>query len=171
MIGLIGAIAALFIRELAAPYVVLCIAFAIYQKNTRELVGLALGLAGYFAYLLLHWIRVAHQLGANERTYSEGWIQFGGVRFILQTAHFNGIFLLLPLWLTALILPAPLTGLFAWLSGLRAALTVTTYLCFFAVAGKPFNYYWGALYAPVLILGLPWSIPAVYDAFALRQRT
>jgi hypothetical protein len=168
IIGLVTAMAALFIRELAAPYILLCIAFAVCRKNKRELVGWALGLLAYLLYFAWHWIEVARQLGPTDRAYPEGWIQFGGIRFILETAHFNGIFFLAPLWLTAALLPAALTGLFAWHQGLRAALTVTVYLCIFAVVGKPFNYYWGALYTPVLMLGLPWSIPAVYDALASR---
>ncbi|MGZ5836364.1 MAG: hypothetical protein ACXWJ5_09190 [Xanthobacteraceae bacterium] len=162
MIGLLAAMAALFIRELAAPYILVCIAFAVCRKNTRELVGWALGLAAYFVYFGWHSLEVMQQFGLAERA-DGGWIRLGGIRFVLETAHFNGLFFLAPLWLTAVLLPAALLGLFAWRQGIRAALTVTVYLCTFAVVGKPSNFYWGALYTPLLMLGLPWSIPAVYD--------
>ncbi|MCP1834205.1 hypothetical protein J2R76_002542 [Bradyrhizobium sp. USDA 4532] len=168
MVGLVTAMAALFIRELAAPYILLCIAFAICQRNLREVVGWAVGLFAYSVYFAWHCIEVVQQLGPADRAYPGGWIRFGGIRFGLETAHFNGILFVLPLWLTAALLPAALTGLFAWRQGLRAALTVAAYLCIFAVVGKPYNYYWGALYTPLLMLGLPWAIPAAYDAFRPR---
>lgn len=166
--GLVASLAALFIRELAAPYVLLCIAFAVSRKNRRELLGWFFGLLAYLAYFVWHWIEVSRQLGVADRAYREGWIQFGGIKFVLATAHFNGVLSLAPLWLTAALLPAALIGLFAWPQGLRAALTVSIYLCIFAMVGKPFNYYWGALYTPVLMLGLPWAIPAMRDALMSR---
>ena len=169
LVGLLAALAALFIRELAAPYILICIAFAVYRTNARELVGWALGLSAYFSYFAWHWIEVMQRIAPSDRAYPDGWIKFGGIRFILETAHFNGLFNLTPLWITAALLPAALLGLFAWRDGLRAAITVTTYLCIFAVVGKPFNDYWGALYTPLLMLGLPWSIPAVHDALAPRR--
>lgn len=169
LVGLLAALAALFIRELAAPYILICVAFAAYRANARELVGWALGLSAYFAYFSWHWIEVMQQIAPTDRADPNGWIRFGGIRFVLETAHFNGLFNLTPLWITAALLPAALLGLFAWRDGLRAAVTVTTYLCIFAVVGKPFNDYWGALYTPLLMLGLPWSIPAVYDALAPRR--
>lgn len=166
IVGLAAALLALFIRELAAPYILLCIGFAVWQRNSRELVGWVLGLLAYFVYFAWHWTEVAQRLGSVERDDPGGWIRFGGIRFVIETAHFNGLFFLTPLWLTAALLPAALMGLFAWRQGLRAALTVTVYLCTFSVIGKPFNFYWGALYAPLLMLGLPWSVPALYDALA-----
>lgn len=167
-IGLLTAMAALFIRELAAPYILLCISFAICRRSTRELVGWAFALLAYFVYFAWHWSEVAQQWGTSDRADPESWIQFGGIKFILTTAYFNGVSSIAPLWLSVALLPIALVGLFAWRQGLRAALTVTIYLCLFAVVGKPSNGYWGALYTPLLMLGLPWAIPAMYDALAPR---
>lgn len=169
--GLLAAMAALFIRELAAPYILLSIGFAIRRGSKRELFGWTIGLAAYFAYYAWHWSEIARRLGPADRADPEGWVKFGGIRFVLETAHFNGIYYLIPLWVTAALLPAALVGLFAWREGLRAALTVTAYLCMFVVVGKPFNFYWGALYTPLLMLGLPWSVPAIYSALAPRDAT
>jgi hypothetical protein len=167
--GLVVAIVALFVRELVAPYVLLCVAFALSQKNRRELVGWTLGLIAYFGYFLWHWKAVAQQLGPSDRSYSEGWLQFGGLRFILDTAHFNGLFSVLPLWLTGLIIPFAMLGLFAWPKGTRAGLTAATYVFIFAIVGKPFNNYWGALYTPLLMLGLSWTVPAFRDALIVKK--
>ncbi|MEH2704084.1 hypothetical protein DXU06_04870 [Bradyrhizobium elkanii] len=167
--GLLAALAALFIRELAAPYILICFTFALYHKNWREFAGWAIGLPAYFVYFAWHWFEVMQQLGPNEISYPDGWMRFGGFGFVLQTAHFNGLLDLAPLLITAVLLPAALMGLFAWRHGLRAAITVTTYLCIFAVVGKPFNFYWGALYTPLLMLGLPWAVPATYEALVPKR--
>ncbi|WP_141342759.1 hypothetical protein [Bradyrhizobium sp. USDA 3458] len=169
LIGISAGLAALFIRELAAPYVLICFAFAIYEKNTREIAAWIAGLLAYAAYFAYHLTAVMHQLSPADRADPDGWIRFGGIRFALETSHFNGLLILAPLWVTAALLPAALVGLFAWRAGLRAAITVTTYLCAFTVIGKPANEYWGALYSPLLMLGLPWSIPALYEAIIPRR--
>lgn len=167
--GLLAALAALFVRELTAPYILICIAFAVYRKNRRELAGWTIGLLAYCVYFEWHRFKIMQQLGPHEISYPDGWMRFGGMRFVLETAHFNGLLDLTPLLITAILLPAALMGLFAWRQGLRAATTVAAYLCIFAVAGKPFNFYWGALYTPLLMLGLPWAVPAVYEALAPRK--
>lgn len=84
---------------------------------------------------------------------------------MLATAQGNGIFFVLPLWVTALVLPVGLLGLVAWPgpAGRRAALAVGSYLAFFFALGKPFNIYWGPLYTPFLAVGLAWAPAALAD--------
>jgi hypothetical protein len=90
-------------------------------------------------------------------------LQFGGLGFDLGTATFNGLFLLLPVWVTALYLPLALLGLVGGKSSGRMGATVLSFLVLFACVGKPDNLYWGSLYTPLLALGLPWVWPAVRD--------
>ncbi|WLA80272.1 hypothetical protein [Bradyrhizobium elkanii] len=170
IVAVLAGLSALFIRELAAPYVLICLAFAIYERRAREIGAWLIGLSGYAAYFAHHWMAVAQQMSPADRADPDGWIKFGGIRFALETAHFNGLFNLTPLLVTAALLPAALLGLFAWRAGLRAAITVTIYLSMFTVIGKPVNDYWGALYSPLLMLGLPWSIPAIYEAANISCR-
>jgi hypothetical protein len=35
--------------------------------------------------------------------------------------------------------------------------------------GKPFNNYWGAMYTPLLMLGLPWAMVALRDLLTGRE--
>ena len=86
----------------------------------------------------------------------------------------NGLLVLLPLWVTALVLPASLIGLASRRDDVadRALAAVLIYLSLFAVAGRPDNRYWGFLYAPLLTFGLVWAPAALRDlVVGLRPRT
>lgn len=159
-LGLGAAIAALFLRELAAPYVLVSVLLAIRGHNWREFGAWCGGLLLYAAYFGWHWWQVLAQLGPMDRAYGEGWVAFGGLDFVLATAGFNGLWALGPDWLPAVLLPLGLLGLWAWPRG-RAFAAVGVYVAAFLVIGKPFNAYWGAVYTPVLMLGLGWVWPAV----------
>ncbi|HVW91120.1 MAG TPA: hypothetical protein VHB74_00790 [Devosia sp.] len=164
-VGFIAAVLALFIRELAGPYVLVCAVLAWREGRWREVTGwMAAGLA-YAGYFLWHMHMVALHVAPGDPADMSGWLQWGGAGFVLQTAQFDGVFAVAPLRVTALILPAAWLGLLAWpgAAGERIGLTVSLYLALFAVAGKPFNTYWGALYTPLLVFGLAWFPFAVAD--------
>ncbi|WP_417308396.1 hypothetical protein [Devosia sp.] len=165
-IGLLAGLIALFVRELAAPYVLVCLVIALWQRRWREAAGWAAGMAVYALYFGWHWWEVARRLGAEDRAYPDSWLQFGGMAFLLKTSGFNGLWSLAPVWVTALILPVALFGLWAWRGGGRALAVVAAYLTLFALVGKPFNSYWGALYTPVMMLGFGWAWLALREAFA-----
>jgi len=160
-LGLGAALLALFLRELVAPYVLVCLVLSIRGRHWRELAAWCGGLLAYAAYFGWHWWMVSSQLGPMDREYGEGWFAFGGLDFVLATAGFNGLWALGPDWLPAMLLPLGLLGLWAWPKG-RALAAVGVYLAAFLVVGKPFNGYWGAVYTPVLMLGLGWVWPAVW---------
>ncbi|MEO5807583.1 hypothetical protein [Devosia sp.] len=156
---------ALLVRELAGIYVLVCIYRAARGRRFAELgfwLAVLLAYAGYFAW---HYGQVQTHIGANDPGYSQGWLQWGGIGFWLTTASFNGVFLLLPVWVTALVLPLGVLGLLAWpgRNGAWLSLGVLAFLMFMGAVGKPFNAYWGALYTPMLTVGLGWA------GFALRD--
>ena len=167
--GIVAGLAALFLRELAAPYVVVCAVLALSERRWREAAAWGFGLAAYAGYFGWHWWMVTLQLGPMDRAYGEGWLQFGGLGFLLKAAGFNGLLSLAPGWVAALLLPAGLLGLAAWPKDGRAALTVVTYVLLFAAVGKPFNGYWGALFTPVMMLGLGWAAVAVREVVVSRR--
>lgn len=168
VIGLVAGLLALFLRELVAPYVVVCIVLALREKRWGELWIWAVGLVAYAAYFGWHWWMVSQQLGPMDKAYGEGWLQFGGLGFILATAGFNGLWSLGPLWLAAVFLPLGLLGLWAWPKGTLALAAVVAFVVLFAAVGKPFNYYWGALYTPALMLGVGWAILGAWEAVRSR---
>jgi hypothetical protein len=119
----------------------------------------------YGLYYGWHAFNVLHGLGSEDHTDPVGWLRFGGADFVLLTAAFNGMFLMLPYWITAAILPLAVLGLAAQPSAgaQRAFWTVLGYITLFSIAGKPANSYWGALYTPLLSVGLVWAPAAVRD--------
>lgn len=154
--GVAAGVLALFMRELALPYVLAGLALAAWHGRRREAAGWALGLGLFVAFMFVHAANVAARLTPADQAMTEGWVRFGGMRFILATAQTNVFLMPLPLWCTALIVPPSVLGLAAWRgeAGRRVGLTAGLYLAAFSVVGAPFNFYWGFITAPLLALGL-----------------
>jgi len=157
---------ALFFRELALPYVLISLVLACRRKNKSELWIWIAGLAGFAAYFGLHAMSVAARIpGSGHAPEISRWIQFGGLRFILITCRL-GLLLGFPFWWAALYLPFALLGLAGWRDPVagRTLATVAAYLLAFNVIGIPSaNFYWGAIYAPLLAFGTPWALAALKD--------
>jgi hypothetical protein len=156
---------ALFFRELALPYVLVCIFVAWRQGRRGEAAAWLVALIAYAAYYAWHYHMVLQQLGPGDAGTAEGWLRFGGASFVLSTAAFAGVLALCPLTVAAAFLVLGTLGLLAWPDGdgRRIPLTVFTYLLAFAVVGKPLDRYWGEIYTPLLALGLVWALPALRD--------
>ena len=163
--GLAAGASALLVRELAGIYVLVCIWLAWRAKRWGELAGWGAVLLAYGAYFVWHYGQVQLHLEASDPGYAEGWVQFGGLRFVLATAAFNGFFAALPSVVYAALVPVALLGLRAWPgeAGARASLTVLAAIIVFAIVGKPVNDYWGLIYTPLLSLGLAWAPVAIAD--------
>jgi hypothetical protein len=168
-LGLVAGMAALFVRELALPYALVCLALSIRRPGERWV--WCAGLAAYGGYFWWHAQMVAATTGPADHADPTGWLAFGGLRFSLGTAGFNGAFALAPLWVSAVYLPLALLGLACWEgeSGRRVFATVLIFLGAFLIVGKPFDSYWGAVYTPVLMLGVPWGMVALRDLLTGRE--
>jgi hypothetical protein len=154
---------ALFARELAAPYCVICGLLAIAERRWRETAVWAAGAAAFGAYFLVHVAEVTAHIGANDLTHKQSWVQFGGLPFVLRTITFTGWFDALPVWTRAfgcVLLVAAL-----WARGARRQLqaAVVTFLIFFAVVGQSFNQYWG------LVTGSAWALAYGYGVAGLSR--
>jgi hypothetical protein len=171
-LGFVAGALALLMRELAAPYVIISAVLAWRDGRRRE--GFAWGavILAYGAYFLWHAGNVLPLIGP-EAPAGEGWLQFGGATFVLLTAVFDGVMLLLPYWVMGLLLPLAVLGLIAWPGGARdrMLLTVLSFVVLFSFAGRPENSYWGALYTPLLVPGLVMAPAALRDlVWALGRR-
>lgn len=145
--------AAILIRELALPFVVIMAAMAWRESRKNEAAAWT-GVAVLFgAVWLWHASHVRPLIPADA--VSKSWLVMGGWRFVLSTSQANPFMLLLPAWLVALILPVVWAGFWSWQTALghRLAFIVTGYLAFFMIAGRPENWYWGFLIAPLIGLG------------------
>ena len=114
--GVAAAIAALFFRELAAPYVLVCLGLAAYERRGRELAYLAAGLAAYAVFFAVHVSHVLPRIGPLDTAHAASWIQFGGAGYLIATVQMNAFLLVLPQWVTAVYLGCTLLGCAAWRS-------------------------------------------------------
>ena len=156
---------ALFYRELALPYAMIGVILAWRERRRSELLVWLAGMIAYAVYFGLHAMAaMSHMPASGVASSPVLWLGFGGVRFLLMTSRV-GLLLGLPFWVAALYLPMALLGLFGWAAPIRLRLiaTVGVYLLAFSVVGLPGNFYWGAIYAPLLAYGATWSVPACRD--------
>jgi hypothetical protein len=165
--GVIAGVAALLIRELALPYVVLCFTMALWQRRWREALGWLIGLALYGAFTWYHVLHVRAHMPAEEPNYPSEWLAWGGMEFVLKTVRMNQLLILAHPAIRACYLPFAFLGLIGWRgeTGLRILFTCLGYSMAFLALGQPFNDYWGILLAPVMAMGgalAPWAIRDLY---------
>lgn len=183
-LGIAAGIAALFLRELSAPFCLLCVLLALSERRYRELAYWTIGLAAYAVYFALHTWQVLPRMTPSDVAHADGWIRFGGAGFLISTAQMNAYLLLLPQWVTAIYLGCVFAGCTRWYTpgGKLVGLTIAMYAVAFGIAGNDFNQYWGSLMAPLYCVAAaraPWALrklaitaglfPAKSPAIALQS--
>ncbi len=165
-------LSALFVRELSLPYCILAAVLAWRQDRRRELLGWLAGLAAWALFFGLHGLVVRSWTPADAQAHREGWIQFGGLPFVISTVQMHACLILLPQWVTAIYFVAVLFGLAGWQGemGRRLGLTVSLYVAAFSVVGHDFNQYWGELIVPLACFGATRSLGALGDLLRAAAR-
>jgi hypothetical protein len=165
-------VAALFVRELSLPYCLLAAALAWRQGRRREVLGWAAGLAAWALLFALHAMAVRNWMPAHAIAHREGWIQFGGLPFVISIMQMHVGLLLLPQWVAAIYFVAVLFGVAGWQGemGQRLGLTVSLYVAAFSVVGHDFNQYWGELIVPLACFGAARSVAALADLLRAAAR-
>ncbi len=155
---------ALFIRELALPYVLIMFALAWKQGRREETLGWLAGLTLFSMALTWHASIVSQLLTPLDQV-NESWVQFGGWPFVLSTGNWNAFLLAAPHWVVAVVLPLALLGIVGWngAAGFRGALTLGAYCAAYLIAGRANNAYWGMMYAPLVSIGLLYALPSIID--------
>ena len=140
--GALCALAALFIRELAAPYVVACAVMALWHRRTREMLTWSVGGALYLLYFWWHY-RMSMSFWTAESLSQAQWVQFGGLQFVLESLSRGLLLWALPKWVTAFALVLLIAGVTSSKTPAYVRICTAAYLLTFAIAGQPFNGYWG----------------------------
>jgi hypothetical protein len=165
-LAVVAGVAALFFRELALPYCgVACLAAA-WNRRWAETAGWAVGIVAFFGFFAWHVGQVRMQLAGTEVAASAGlaqWLRCGGLDFALLTTRMNSLLFAAPAWLLWLYLLASLLGLSRQSdeTSRLACLAALAYLASFAIVGRPENFYWGLLPAPLLAWGAAYGPRAV----------
>lgn len=154
--------AAVLIRETALPVVLVMGALAVLARRWREAVGWAAVTAISLAALALHAAAVASVVTAADPA-SPSWAGLGGWRFALTAVQLTGPFAAMPYWVTAIAVPLAMIGWLGWRdpAGLRVAAVLAGYLLGFTLFGRPDNFYWGLLIAPLVLPGVIMAPAAV----------
>lgn len=170
--ALIAAGLALAVRELAAPFVLLWLAFAVFQKRWAEAAGVAALLALFAIGLYLHYLGVEAQRLPGDAA-SQGWDAMAGIGLPLMALSKLTALLILPLWLAAPLAVLPLLG---WLGlggrlGLFAAIWFAGFFTAMALFARPENFYWVQLTLPAYLAGFAFVPRSLADlASAIRGR-
>jgi hypothetical protein len=162
---------ALFVRELAAPWVMVCTILAWRARRRSEIYIWILGALAYAIYFGWHFamVRSVHQPG--DFAHQNSWLYGGGLPFIMNTLRMNGLLLVSPRWLSAALLVVIVAAATDRATNVRLRWTIVTYLMGFSIAGQPFNYYWGLVTAALWPLAIPEgvsSIRGVVESVRLR---
>lgn len=159
---------ALFFRELALPFCGLGCLVALGHRRWFEAGVWSIVLAMFFAFYTWHVGQVRGQLaltGTAAAPEMTQWLRFGGLDFVLLSLRMNGLLFQAPGVILWLFLLAAFQGASAsrndtqQLVGLAAA----AYTVAFAFLGRPENFYWGLIPAPLLAWSIG-SLPRIVQA-------
>ena len=157
---------AVLVREIALPFMAVMALCAWRERKIKEarqwVIATAVFLAGY----AIHYELVLSHTTAGDPQ-SQGWMRFGGWPFALSTVRESSLLTVLPFWVTAVAVPLVLLG---WASrkgefAIRVLALIAAFLAVFVVVGRPENFYWGILYAPLIGAGLAFAPSAVWTLF------
>lgn len=162
--AVIVALVAAVIRELAMPYLLVMAVLALAERRRGEALAFSAALA--IALAALGWHAAAVMALTTPRDLaSPGWLKLGGWPFVMATAQWNLLALLLGKTAAAVIVPAALAGALARTDavGLRLAVLLIGYTLGFMVVGQPNDFGWGFVVAPLVGVGLALAPLAVGD--------
>jgi hypothetical protein len=165
--GVVCAMLALAVRELAAPYCVALTLHAVWRRDWREMSAWMIGLLLYVPYYGWHvWNALAH-IQPDDVPYQHAWIALGGLPFLLRILQFTSpLFMASPLVFACAMACAALAWAGSVPTSLRIGLLI--YVPFFLIVGQPFNVYWGFMIAPLFALWLSYAPDGVAALLARR---
>ncbi len=165
--GVALGVLALFTREIAIAYCVVCTLTAVAGRRWREVSAWAAGAIIYGAYYGWHLTHVINARLPDDLAHTSSWLQFGGLRFLMTAAHWHGWLLALPLPFTALAVVLVAAGMASVRAPIHVRLTSAAYAAFFLVAGQRFNDYWGLIAWPTWALAFGYGVQLVADSIAV----
>jgi hypothetical protein len=175
-LSIAAGLAAVLFRELALPYLLLMAVLAAYDKCWREAYGWGAAIAVALVAQVLHASAVAALVTAADPA-SQGWSGLGGWSFFLTAAHTSSLLELLPMGVTAIVVPFSLFGWIAWHSGLALRVTglMLGYAMLLSIFARPDNIYWAILIEPYLLAGISLGVAGVWrlwqgSGFALNRQ-
>jgi hypothetical protein len=155
--------AAVAIREIAFPFVVVMGILAWRESRIREFRGWIVAASVFLVGYSLHYWQVLSHTSSDD-PHSQGWVTFGGWRFVLNTVRDSSLLSHVPVWVTAVVVPLALVGWASRKGGFptRVFALLVTFMVTFMVIGRPENWYWGLLYVVFVGAGIAFAPSALW---------
>ena len=146
---------AVAIREHALPFVLLMGAMAFWRRDWKEGAAWTALTVAFLVALAVHLSIVSELVLPSERP-SDPWLVMRGLSGWLSNIALSSNLRFLPHWLAG---PAVILMVLGWCGWRSPAGTFGTFLFLgyglaFMLAGRPDNFYWGAVIAPAMFMGL-----------------
>ncbi|MFM5949946.1 MAG: hypothetical protein ACKOPM_12095 [Novosphingobium sp.] len=153
---------ALSIREHALPFVLLMAAMAFWRRDWKEGAAWSGLVLAFFAYLAWHLAQVAGQVLPSDPV-GPAWLELRGLSGWLSNVVLSSNLRFLPHFIAGPLVVLMVLGWSGWKSpaGTFATLLYLGYGLAFMIAGRPDNFYWGAVIAPAMLIGLAFVPMAV----------
>ena len=146
--------------EVALPWCVACACMAVYKRRWVRAAAWMLGIAAFCGSLCLA-CRSSKNTACRHGSRRVGrtlpqWLRFGGLDFVLLTMRMNSLLFAVPGWLLWLYSAYRAVGLSRSKSeaSQTACVAALMYLLAFAIVGRPENFYWDSMPAPLLAWGV-----------------
>lgn len=154
-LALLAAAAALAMREMALPFVLLALAFALWERRRPETLGWAVLVVAFGFALVFHAMAVNAAVLPSDAS-SQGWNGFRGPQAVLQDLVDTSLLNRLP---GPLAYPLTLLSLLGWAAvPLRQArfalLWFAGYALMLALFARTQNFYWAIVLLPSWLIGL-----------------
>ena len=160
--SLLVAALAVAIREHALPFILLMAGMAFWRRDWKEGAAWSALAAAFLAALGVHLSIVAAQVLPSDPL-SPSWFALRGLSGWLSDVVLSSNIRFLPHWLAGPAVVLMVAGWAGWRSpaGTFGTLLYLGYGAAFMIAGRPDNFYWGAVIAPAMFMGLAFAPRAV----------
>lgn len=162
--------AALMLRELALPMILVMGGLALFERRWREAAAWLAVVLVFAAYMVLHAGWVAEVVRPDDLA-SQGWSRMLGAQFALKSIAMVTFGIRMPDVIAGGLL---ILSLFGWASvragwALRATLLLTGYGLMLALFARADTFYWALLVAPLSFAGLVF-VPKAFTDLARAVR-
>ena len=166
--ALVVAALALALRELVLPFVLLMAAMAAWRKDWREATAWIMLVAVFAAIMAWHLSLIAAQEVPSDPV-GPDWLVLRGLSGWLGNIVLSSNLRLLPHELASPVVILMALGWAGWKSsaGTTGTFLYLGYGLAFMLAGRANNFYWGAVVAPAMFIGLaflPMALPSLVRA-------
>ncbi len=146
---------ALAIREHALPFVALMAAMALWRRDWKEGAAWSVLIAVFLGVMAVH-LHFVSQLVLPSDRFSAPWLEMRGLSGWLSNVILSSNLRFLPHFVAGPLVMLMIFGWASWKSsaGSFATLLYLGYGAAFMIAGRGDNFYWGAVIAPAMFMGL-----------------